>query len=64
MPVFEAARHLKKELKAEIRGIRPRGRSVEGRDDVGVQVVGRFARRYAARSPTTITRCWMPPGCV
>jgi hypothetical protein len=51
MPVFEADRHLKKELKAQIRGIRPIERSVEGRDDVEAQVVGRYCS--AVRSAIT-----------
>ncbi len=33
-PIYEADRHAKKELKRRVRGVRPRERKVEGRDDV------------------------------
>lgn len=33
LPVFEADRHAKKELKKRVRGVRPIERAVEGRDD-------------------------------
>jgi hypothetical protein len=36
-PVFEADRHAKVALKAQVRGVRPIERSVEGRDDPGAE---------------------------
>ena len=39
MPVFEADRHAKVQLKAQIRGVRRLERAVEGCDDASSQVV-------------------------
>ncbi len=39
LPVFEAGRHAKMELKKQVRGVRPIERAVEGRDDVKAEVV-------------------------
>jgi hypothetical protein len=57
LPVFEADRHLKKELKAQVRGVRPIERSVEGRDDVEAQVV----RRYCSAVRSALTDDGHPP---
>src|SRR5215216_2208382 len=43
-PVFEADRHAKVRLKAEVRGVRPIERALEGRDDPAAEV----ARGYCA----------------
>src|SRR3954467_15335780 len=50
LPVFEADRHAKVGLKAEVRGVRPIERALEGRDDPAAEV----ARGYcpAGRGPT------------
>jgi hypothetical protein len=50
-PVFEADRHAKKELKKQVRGIRPIERAVEGRDDAEATLV----RGYAAAVRSAIT---------
>lgn len=50
-PVFEADRHAKKELKKEVRGIRPIERTVEGKDDAEAELV----RGYAAAVRSAIT---------
>jgi hypothetical protein len=50
-PVFEADRHAKKELKKQVRGIRPIERAVEGRDDAEARLV----RGYAAAVRSAIT---------
>lgn len=42
-PVFEADRHAKKELKKQVRGIRPLERSVEGRTDGEAAIVRGYA---------------------
>jgi hypothetical protein len=39
LPIYEADRHAKKELKKTVRGVRPIERKVEGRDDEAAQVV-------------------------
>jgi hypothetical protein len=50
-PVFEADRHAKAALKAQVRGVRPIERSVEGRDDPGAEA----ARGYCAAVRSAIT---------
>jgi Transposase, Mutator family len=50
-PVFEADRHAKKELKKEVRGIRPIERGVEGQDDAEAKLV----RGYGAAVRSAIT---------
>jgi hypothetical protein len=50
-PVFEADRHAKVALKAQVRGVRPIERSVEGRDDLGAEA----ARGYCAAVRSAIT---------
>jgi hypothetical protein len=57
LPVFEADRHLKKELKAQVRGVRPIERSVEGRDDNEAQVV----RGYCSAVRSALTDDGHPP---
>jgi len=52
LPVFEADRHAKVQLKAQIRGVRRLERAVEGRDDTGSQVV----RGYCAAVRSAITQ--------
>jgi hypothetical protein len=39
LPVYEADRHAKKELKKAVRGVRPIERTVEGRDDEAARIV-------------------------
>src|ERR687884_442581 len=51
LPVFEADRHAKVQLKAQIRGVRRLERAVEDRDDAGSQVV----RGYCAAVRRAIT---------
>jgi hypothetical protein len=50
-PVFAADRHAKKELKKQVRGVRPIERSVDGRDDGEAEVVRGYCA--AVRSATT-----------
>ena len=50
-PVFEADRHANKELKKEVRGIRPIERGVEGQDDAEAKLV----RGYGAAVRSAIT---------
>ena len=51
LPVFEADRHAKVELKKQVRGVRPIERTVEGRDDVEAKVV----QGYCAAVRSAIT---------
>jgi hypothetical protein len=51
LPVFEADRHAKVELKKRVRGVRPIERAVEGRDDAEAEVV----RGYCAAVRSAIT---------
>ena len=39
MPIFEADRHAKKELKKQVRGVRPIERAMEARDDAAAQAI-------------------------
>ena len=57
LPVFEADRHAKVRLKAEIRGVRPIERALEGRDDPAAEV----ARGYCAAVRSAITDDGRPP---
>lgn len=50
LPIFEADRHAKKELKKRVRGVRPIERAVEGRDDPEAELVRGYA---AVRSAIT-----------
>lgn len=51
LPVYEADRHAKKELKKRVRGIRPLERKVEGRSDAEAEVV----RGYCAAVRSALT---------
>jgi len=57
LPVFEADRHAKKELKKRIRGVRPIERAVEDRDDAEARGV----RGYCAAVRSAITDDGQPP---
>jgi hypothetical protein len=57
MPVFEADRHAKKELKKRVRGIRPLERAVEERDDPEATLV----RGYAVAVRSALTDDGVPP---
>ena len=56
-PIFEADRHAKVRLKAEVRGVRPIERALEGRDDPAAEV----ARGYCAAVRSAITDDGRPP---
>jgi Transposase, Mutator family len=56
-PVFEADRHAKVRLKAEVRGARPIERALEGREDAEAEV----ARGYCAAVRSAITDDGRPP---
>jgi len=57
LPIFEADRHAKKELKKRVRGVRPIERAVEGRDDAEAEAV----RGYCAAVRSAITDDGRPP---
>jgi hypothetical protein len=57
LPIFEADRHAKKELKKQVRGVRPLERAVEGRDDPEAEAV----RGYCAAVRSAITDDGRPP---
>jgi hypothetical protein len=57
LPIFEADRHAKKELKKQVRGVRPIERAVEGRDDPEAEAV----RGYCAAVRSAITDDGRPP---
>ena len=56
-PVYEADRHAKKELKKQVRGVRPIERAAEGRDDAQSLAV----RGYCAAVRSAITDDGRPP---
>jgi hypothetical protein len=56
-PIFEADRHAKKELKKQVRGVRPIEREVEGRNDPEAQAV----RGYGAAVRSALTDDGRPP---
>jgi len=56
-PLYEADRHAKKELKKQVRGVRPLERAVEGRDDAQARVV----RGYCAAVRSALTDDHRPP---
>jgi hypothetical protein len=58
-PLFEADRHAKKELKKQVRGVRPIERAVEGRTDSEAQVV----RGYCMAVRSALTDDGRPPLC-
>jgi hypothetical protein len=57
LPIFEADRHARKELKKRVRGVRPIERAVEGRDDPEAEAV----RGYCAAVRSAITDDGRPP---
>src|SRR5437764_1244898 len=57
LPIFEADRHAKKELKKRVRGIRPIERAAEGRDDPEAEAV----RGYCAAVRSALTDDGRPP---
>jgi hypothetical protein len=57
MPVYEADRHAKVQLKKRVRGIRPIERKVEGRDDPEAEVI----RGYCAAARSALTDDGRPP---
>lgn len=57
LPLSDADRHAKKELKKRVRGIRPIERAVEGRGDTEAQLV----RGYAAAIRSALTDDGRPP---
>jgi hypothetical protein len=57
LPVFEADRHAKVELKKRVRGVRPIERALEGREDPAAEV----ARGYCAAVRSAITDDGRPP---
>lgn len=56
-PIYEADRHAKKELKKQIRGVRPIERAVEGKQGVEAEVV----REYALAVRASLTDDGQPP---
>jgi hypothetical protein len=56
-PIYEADRHAKKELKKQVRGVRPIERKVEGRDDPEAEAV----RGYCAAVRSALTDDGRPP---
>jgi hypothetical protein len=58
-PLFEADRHAKKELKKQVRGVRPIERAVEGRADTEAQIV----QGYCLAVRSALTDDGRPPLC-
>jgi hypothetical protein len=56
-PVYEADRHIKVQLKKEVRGIRPIERKIEGRQDAEAEVI----RGYCAAVRSALTDDGRPP---
>ena len=57
LPIYEADRHAKKELKKTVRGVRPIERTVEGRTDAAAQIV----QGYCAAVRSALTDDGRPP---
>jgi len=57
LPIFEADRHAKKELKKTVRGVRPIERRIEGRTDAEAQIV----QGYCAAVRSALTDDGRPP---
>jgi hypothetical protein len=57
LPIFEADRHAKKELKKHMRGVRPIERAMEHRDDSEAQAL----RGYCAAVRSALTDDGRPP---
>jgi transposase-like protein len=62
-PIFEADRHAKKELKKQVRGIRPIERAVEARDDpeAEAEAEAEAVRGYGAAVRSALTDDGRPP---
>ncbi len=58
-PIFEADRHAKKELKKQVRGVRPLERALEGRDDEEAAAI----RGYCLAVRSALTDDGRPPLC-
>lgn len=58
-PVYEADRHAKKELKKQVRGVRPLERALEGRPDAASEAV----RGYCLAVRSALTDDGRPPLC-
>jgi hypothetical protein len=56
-PIYEADRHAKKELKKQIRGVRPIERAIEGRTDAEAEVI----HDYCLAIRASLTDDGMPP---
>jgi hypothetical protein len=56
-PIYEADRHAKKELKKQVRGVRPIERALEGRDDTEAQAT----RAYCLAVRSALTDDGRPP---
>jgi hypothetical protein len=56
-PVYEADRHVKVQLKKQVRGIRPIERQVEGREDAEARTI----RGYRAAVRSALTDDGRPP---
>jgi hypothetical protein len=59
LPIYEADRHAKKELKKAVRGVRPIERALEGRDDPEAQA----SRQYCLAVRSALTDDGRPPLC-
>jgi hypothetical protein len=57
LPIYEADRHAKVQLKKKVRGVRPIERSMEGREDTEAKVV----RGYCAAVRSALTDDGRPP---
>ena len=57
LPIYEADRHAKKELKKRVRGVRPIERKLEGRDDAEAKA----ARDYCVAVRSALTDDGRPP---
>jgi hypothetical protein len=59
-PVFEADRHAKVQLKAQLRGVRPIKRAVEVRNDTEAEVVRGYCAAVRSAITPTAGRRWPP----
>jgi hypothetical protein len=65
LPIFEADRHAKKELKKRVRGVRPIERTVEGRSDEEARIVQGYCaavRSALTDDPRSRPAAARPPG--
>jgi hypothetical protein len=56
-PIYEADRHAKKELKKQVRGVRPIERAIEGRSDAEAEVI----HEYCLAVRASVTDDGLPP---